>query len=1183
MTVGISIRRVAVVIALSIAIGLLALMAVCSNTVLAAGGGPRWELSSRAAPTNLPPGGEGFITVAADDVGDVGVSGASSPLTLTDVLPAGVRVSDPSKVSGHLARSESEEEEASWHCSVSGEDRVVSCATSLSIPPYEQLEMDIPVTVDEPSGTNASLPNAVSVKGGEASEGGGPVVEASLTRVMKINEEPVGYGVEEGGFAFAAENEDGTLDTQAGSHPYQLQSTVDFNEVLAEVQLPGQPRRVVPGAPALTKNLTFSLPPGLLGNVTAASQCADADFSALASTKGGTSNLCPNSSAIGVATVTLLDPSPITYKTLVVPIFNLEPAPGEPARFGFEAEAVPVVIDTTVHTDTDYGVSASVTNATAAAQVLGASVVFWGDPGDPSHDNSRGWSCLRSGHQAAKGETCGPPQDRDNTPFLTLPTSCTGQLASLMAGESWTHDPIQATYVFQNELGEPLASLEGCGLVPFEPGLSIQPQQEDHQPTMSADTPTGLDAKVTLGQAGTLTNGLLGDGDVRSTTVTLPAGMGLNPGAANGLQACSEGEVGYEGPGGESDPFSPGAPEPMHFSAAPARCPEAAKVGRVRIKTPLLGEELTGSVYLAEQEHNPFGSLIALYIVAESEKLGLHVKLAGEGHLDENTGQVSTTFTNTPQVPFEELELELFGGPRGSLATPASCGTYAASSTFESWSGAIATPRSQPGLTITNGPGGGPCPPDPQPFAPGFVVGSTNLQAGGFTGFELALSNPDGDQALTGLSVLLPKGVAAVLASVEPCGEPQAAQGTCPASSHIGHSIASSGFGPEPFNLEGQVYLTGLYEGAPFGVEVVTPAVAGPFNLGDVIVRSRILVNPETAQVTIASDPFPTFVRGVPVDLKQIKVDVDRQDFEFNPTSCDSSSIDATLTGAQGGTSSPSQPFQVSGCEHLPFKPVFSASTSGHATKANGASFVVKVTSGGLGEADIEKVDLQLPKALPARLTTLQKACTEQAFNANPASCPEGSNIGTATIHTPILKNPLTGPAYLVSHGNASFPDVEFVLQGENNLELVLDGKTNIKNGVTYSRFESAPDAPFTTFETVLPQGPHSALTSNVPAKAQFSLCGQSLSMPTEITAHNGAQLKETTKVVVQGCAAVKANKTKKLTRAQRLALALKACRHRYKHNRHKRQTCERQARKHYAPRKAGKKAHKAHKAGKPR
>ena len=282
-------------------------------------------------------------------------------------------------MSPHWARTnESEEEKALyWECSVA-EARVVSCATSREIPPYERLEVEIPVTVDEPSGTLASLPNEVSVQGGQSSDGA-PMAGASLTRAVQVSPEPVSYGIEPGGYAISLENEDGSSDTQAGSHPYQLQSTVNFNQTLVEVQLPGQPRVLKPGASGLAKDLAFELPPGLLGNLTAAAQCSDADFSSLATTSGGARNACPADSAIGVATVTILA-NPVGYKTIAVPLFNLEPAKGEPARFGFEAEGVPVVVDVAVRTDGDYGVSASLNNATAAAQVLGAQVIFWGSP-----------------------------------------------------------------------------------------------------------------------------------------------------------------------------------------------------------------------------------------------------------------------------------------------------------------------------------------------------------------------------------------------------------------------------------------------------------------------------------------------------------------------------------------------------------------------------------------------------------------------------------------------------------------------------------------------------------------------------------------------------------------------------------------------------------------------------------
>ncbi len=482
------------------------------------------------------------------------------------------------------------------------------------------------------------------------------------------------------------------------------------------------------------------------------------------------------------------------------------------------------------------------------------------------------------------------------------------------------------------------------------------------------------------------------------------------------------------------------------------------------------------------------------------------------------------------------------------------------------------TPQAQP-FEITSGPGGAPCSPSPLPFAPSMQAGSANLQAGAFTSFSLSITKPDGDQPLSSLTVHLAPGIAAMLANVTPCLEPPAGhEWACGPDSLIGHSSAASGLGGEPFTLPGSVYLTTGYGGAPFGLLVVTPAKAGPFDFGNVNVRSKINVDPNTAAVTITSDPFPTFVRGVPAQIKRIDVTVDRPNFQFNPTSCEPKSISATLSGAQGGSQAVSSPFQVGNCGALPFHPTLTASTKGDASKLNGASFTVKVSSSP-GQANIAKTRLVLPIALPARLSTIQKACPDAVFEANPAACPEGSNIGSATVHTPVLKSALSGPAYLVSHGNAAFPDVEFVLQGEG-ITLILDGQTDIKKGVTTSTFNSVPDAPVSSFETTLPEGPHSALTSNVPAAKRFSLCGQKLSMPTTITAQNGAVIQQSTPIPVTGCGGVKGSK---VTRAQLLAKALKKCRKQFRQGKRKRASCERAARKRYGARKKAGKA----KAGK--
>jgi hypothetical protein len=617
-------------------------------------------------------------------------------------------------------------------------------------------------------------------------------------------------------------------------------------------------------------------------------------------------------------------------------------------------------------------------------------------------------------------------------------------------------------------------------------------------------------------------------------------------------------------------------------------CPEESKVGTVEIETPFLRHKLEGSVYLATQDTNPFQSPMVLYLIAEDpEHTGVRVKLAGKVTPSATTGQLVSTFENTPQAPFEDLRLHFFGGPRASLTTPPLCGAYTTSSSFTPWSGgASQTPSAS--FTISSGPKGASCS-NPQPFAPSFQAG-TSSQAGAFTPFTLTIERPDGDQALKSIDLQLPPGLAAMLASVTPCPEPQAARGTCGPESEIGHSVTSAGLGGEPYTLPGNVYLTGPYDGAPFGLSSVTPAVAGPFNLGNIVVRSSITINPYTAAASINTaaatvisatgeekpvEGLPEMIEGVPSQIKQLTVTVERPEgkpFQFNPTNCSPMAVTGTLTGWQGASKGVSYPFQVSNCAKLPFKPKLTASAGGHASKADGASLNVKIESAGQGQANIAKVDLQLPKALPSRLTTIQKACVYAVFNANPAACDEGSVIGKATIHTPVLKSPLTGPAYLVSHGGAAFPDVEFVLQGEG-ITLILDGKTDIKKGITYSRFESSPDAPFTTFETELPTGPHSALAAYVPAKADYSLCRTGLAMPTEITGQNGAVIKQTTNIELTGCKGVLASK---VTKAQLLAKALKACKK--KKPKSKRVACEKQARKKYGAKASKKKTSKTKK-----
>ena len=1128
-----------------------------------------WRVSSRVAPTFLGHGGKATIVVGATNVGDGAVNATTTPVTIQDTLPPGLEATE---IRGEPAFNK--EASQLMTCQLS----TLSCTSKPeTLPPFERLEVIITVNVKQDASTGE--PNQVSVQGGEQEgEPGHAVTGSSHIQSLTVNDQPTPFGVEEDGYLLTPEEEGGGIDGQAGTHPFQLTTTLDFDQTL-EANLRSGPTQ---SAPALPRNLSFNLPPGLIGDPRAVPACPTVAFLAISE---NATNACKPESAIGVVVVTLDEPNHFGDITRAVPLWNLEPAQGEPARFGFEVIKVPVVLDTAVRTSGDYGVSVSVTNAPESAQILASEVTIWGVPGEPVHDQSRGWACLLGGVYFNHEVPCEPPAQRSNGAFLTLPTACTGELASTVEGQSW---PLQS---LASEAGEiftlqgsstedQLPGFEGCERLPFAPTIAVEPVEEQGGTTVrahSASSPAGLNVNVHVPQQGTLEPGGLADADVQSTSVTLPEGVQLNPAAADGLEACTEHQIGYEGPAG-TDLFSPGAAQPLRFSSSPAECPEASKVGLVHIKTPLLKGELEGAVYLAtpaplgEAGQNPFDSLLTLYIVAEDPAAGIRVKLAGQTSLQEQTGQITSSFLDTPQVPFEELRLELFAGARASLATPAACGGYSARALFTPWSGTPALSTSSPpeAFDIGSGPEGGAC--SGTPFAPTFTAGASNPKAGAFTSFTAQIARSDGEQQLTGLTVHLPPGNAAILASVTPCGEPQASQGTCGPDSEIGHATATSGVGPDPYTVSGgRVYITGSYQGAPFGLSIVTPAVAGPFDLGNVVVRSRIEVDPHTAQVTISS-PLPTIVQGVgraasgvPLDLRDIYVDVERPGFDFNPTSCSALSITATLTSTQGASATVSNPFRVAECQNLPFKPIVTASTQGKTSKLDGASLNLKFTSA-TGQANVAKTILTIPAILPARLSTIQKACIASVFEANPAACPEGSDIGTAVVHTPVLKSPLSGPIYLVSHGNAAWPDAELVLQGEG-ITVILDGQTAIKKGVTTSSFQTVPDAPFESVEATLPEGPHSALTTNLPFKDHYSLCWQHLTIPAALTGQNGTSVNENTKVTIQGCQAVRAAKAKKLTRAQKLTRALEACRK--AHVRARRASCERAARVRYRASKA--------------
>jgi hypothetical protein len=671
--------------------------------------------------------------------------------------------------------------------------------------------------------------------------------------------------------------------------------------------------------------------------------------------------------------------------------------------------------------------------------------------------------------------------------FLTMPSSCTAPSSYL---ELETYGP---TVEHLSAPTTPPVSVEGCDKVPFEPTVTVTPE------TSQYDTPDGTvtDVHVPQKEKSNETN----TADIADAHATLPEGLTLNPSAAQGLEACTQAQLGKG-------------------TRNPVGCPASSKIGTVNIETDLPPGSLAGNVYLGKTNGTSAitGPPYLIFIDTESV-YDVSVRLEGQAVPNPTTGRLEVSFLGNPQLPFSDLTLTLNGGPRAPLANPLVCGKTLTEARFSPYTTGILQALEPTPYTTTG------CP-SSIPFALAQSATPANTTAGAYSAYTFNLTRADGQQYLSQVSTTLPAGLLGAIPSVTLCDEPQAAAGLCTAASQIGVASVTAGAGSEPYPLSGPVYLTGPYDGAPYGLSIPVSVAAGPFNLGTVTTRATLNVNPATARVTVATPSpgtpgaLPTIVGGVPVRLKTLKVEVNRPSFIFNPTNCSALATESTLTSTFNATQSLSTPFQAGGCASLPFKPKFTASTGAKVSKADGASLQVKITSTA-GQANIHEVLAELPKQLPSRLTTLQKACREAIFNANPSGCPKESKVGEAVVATPVLPDKLEGPAYLVSHGGAAFPDLEVVLdqvgpKGEvltPGVQVVLDGQTHISSkGITSSKFSTVPDVPITSFELSLPTGPYSALTAN------GSVCAKPLLMPTTITAQSGAVIKQSTRITVTGC-----------------------------------------------------------------
>lgn len=885
--------------------------------------------------------------------------------------------------------------------------------------------------------------------------------KAHPTIPLLHTEAPGGYAYEEraadiAGLRAAAPS------TQAGAHP---DATVSFAfDVDPDGRLEGE-----------VKDLTANLPPGFLGDPLAVPACSREAF--FATYKDSVAELpltdgCPVASQVGVATLRLEQRPRIL--SAAVPVYRIATATGSPASFGIPVLGFGILLDPHLRSGGDYGLSVSASNVNASIYYLaGSTVTLWGVPASAQHDAERFDLEAQEWGERSQGEP---------RPFLLAPTDCaSGPTDTSLTTDSWQEaghllpaDPADPAYNSASPAPTGCERLRFGG--PGAPvGLAFQPAVH------TADTPSAYEARLTLpfdeNPAG------LANPPLRDITVTLPEGVVANASSAAGLAACSEAQIGYLGSG-----FP--APRPIRFDEAPPACPDASKIGTVSVHTPLLEEPLEGSVYLAAQGRNPFGSLLAIYLAIDDPATGIVVKLAGEVTADPASGRLSASFADNPQLPFTELDLNLFGGPGAALANPATCGPKTTASSLTPWS-APATPAvaGTDAFAIDSAPGGAGCPgaEEQMPFDPGLEAGTTTPLAGAYSPFVLRLDRADGTRRLGGVEARLPEGLLARLAGVERCGEDriaaaaarsapgegalEAASPSCPPGSRVGAVTVAAGAGTSPVAVSGDAYLAGPWGGAPLSLAIVTPAIAGPFDLGTVVVRVALHVDETSARVDAVSGPLPRILDGIPLDLRTVTVDLDRPRFTVNPTGCSQKEIAASVTPDLGAPVDISRPFAVAGCGDLAFAPRLSLRVFGPTHRGARPRLRAEVRAGA-GEAAIARARVNLPHSLFLEQANVRADCTRVQFatgEGHGAGCPARSVYGWARAFTPLLDSPLEGPVYLRASDHR-LPDLVAALHGEFDITLAAKIDSGPNHGLR-ATFESLPDAPLEKFVLTMKGG----------------------------------------------------------------------------------------------------------------
>ncbi|NLT06179.1 MAG: hypothetical protein GXY03_07690 [Solirubrobacterales bacterium] len=918
----------------------------------------------------------------------------------------------------------------------------------------------------------------------------------------------------------------------AGGHPYIGVTDFSFNR-----ESPGGPP-----AGGNVDNLRVDIPRGLMPNPRAFDRCTEAELQA---------HNCPVSSQIGTEELTLYIGALHALTgdiTLQIPLYNMTPLSnpegGEQedvvARFAFDpAEAgealagipalsglVAALLDLhPVHIvggvrdepsgfgPFDYGLYFTIEHLPAydggptSPGVLRTNLTFWGAPGDPAHDAERGVSCVGLPTMGLSPCTPLPPPGSapdPALPFLSNPTECTGQalqgrltVYSQPQGDGTVLSDTrtdQTPEIVDRDDGTVKSGAQECQQLTLAPALDLGPQLGP------PDSPAGPEVTIAMANEGLADRDRFAESHARDIVLTLPPGLTINPSAANGLEACTDAQlaVNVGVPGGEA-------------------CPPASRIGDVRVVSPLLppaADEpddsvpaLTGSAYVGQPLP---GDRYRLFVTVEGRKVSIRLK--GSVRPDARTGQVTAVFRDNPQLPFEELAVDLRDGPRAPLATPQGCGPAAASLSVVPWSGTA------PVVAGTQSPVAGPgCPPG---FAPAFGAATGTAAGGAFSPLTVAFSRADRNQFLSGVRVDPPPGLAARIRGVEQCADAAARTGACPAASRIGTATTAAGAGPEPYRLSGPVYLTEGYKGGAFGMVAVIRAIAGPFDLGTVVVRQAIFVDPEDASLTVVSDPLPQILEGVPIRLRDVSVRLDRPRFAYNPTSCGTKSVGGRLTSAAGTTVDRAATLAIAGCERLAFGPRMRMQLLGPRQMRQSRHPGLKVTlTQPDGQANVAGAVVKLPRSLALDPANAQAVCGFEAGLR--AVCPKASRIGTAVASSPALNRQLRGPVYFVQGIRIdpttgarirTLPSLLAKLHGE--IRLNLRGTTDVEGGRLVSTFAAIPDAPVSRFVMRLKGGRGGVLA----ATGRPAICGRRQVSDNRLTGHNGKVAGQRRVAMVKPC-----------------------------------------------------------------